>query len=1052
MSNGEVGKLSVRVVPDLKLFARELRAKLKKIRNDDFEVPVKPVLDKSAKERLRREIEELATDVEVEIEPTVDKDALHRARERIERALDGVDVGLEVSRASIARVKERLRNMSADVTLNVDLDKGAAQAKLAALTRPRTVKIVPVLDKVATGRVASALAALSGARLLSGSWSRLTDLVRSLDRVSLAAGAAAAGVVMLGNALTALSANVLVLGKGIGAMSPALLALPGVLAGAAVAGTVMWRALSRAKDVLADLGPAWKDLDDKIGAAFWDEAAQSVRDLSNEAMPVLQQRLQGVARETGRWARAMARVTAGNLPVIDEALGNIGRATQKAVPGVADLTQGVIQLAAAGTRLLPGLAEQFNRVSESFARWATRSANDGSIERAVNRGVVAMTKLWKITKDTGGVFAGLTRAAEEGGYHLDRMVATMHGLHRAVDSVAGQTGLANIFEGASSGMDELFKKVTSLGEEFVVISRTMRLIGILGGQIAGLTFEGLFKGMATKEFGSGVTDFFLGVRDGVKALTDASPAIGGVVGAVARLSGAFARSGGRALATAFEELGPSIEKVLNALGPLVEALGGSLAGAIKKVSPSIEKLVDKAIVPLINKMTENPEAVLAFGAALGALGVVGKVIGPLVSFGSTVSSLVGTLTGGSAAAGGLSSAFGALAGPIGIAVGVVAACAAAFAAAWASSESFRETIRGIFDGVAERWQGFVDWFNTNLKPILTTVWNDAQAAMATVKEWIANEFVPAWQNMMEGISAFWDAYGRPTFETIKTFVEGFLQGWQATWDSVKTIFSGAWEVISSLATFFTGSVGNILKIFSQVMTGDWSGAWQTMKDQCVLAWDTIKGVVSGAWSIIQGIISLGVNTVKNIWNGAWNVIGDVVTGAWTRIKTAVSTGVGQVVSTVTSLPGRASSALGNIGSTLWNAGKDLIQGFIDGIKSKFSSVQSTLTSLTGKLTSWKGPESLDKVILRQSGRWVIGGFIDGLEDAIPGVEDALRSLTTALPPMVAEVGVDAPESGQSWDGAAGGANVTVNQYYPVAERESAVRDAAAQGVRMAVAF
>ena len=124
------------------------------------------------------------------------------------------------------------------------------------------------------------------------------------------------------------------------------------------------------------------------------------------------------------------------------------------------------------------------------------------------------------------------------------------------------------------------------------------------------------------------------------------------------------------------------------------------------------------------------------------------------------------------------------------------------------------------------------------------------------------------------------------------------------------------------------------------------------------------------------------------------------------------------------MPGKIKDAVGNLGSTLLNAGKELIGGLIKGITSKFGDVKNTLGNLTGKLTSWKGPESLDRVILQKSGRLVIDGFITGLESRYDNVQSSLGGLTSSLNSSVA-----LPAGARLSDGpaAAGGSGASVTQ-------------------------
>jgi hypothetical protein len=120
--------------------------------------------------------------------------------------------------------------------------------------------------------------------------------------------------------------------------------------------------------------------------------------------------------------------------------------------------------------------------------------------------------------------------------------------------------------------------------------------------------------------------------------------------------------------------------------------------------------------------------------------------------------------------------------------------------------------------------------------------------------------------------------------------------------------------------------------------------------------------------------------------------------------TGVRTGVGQVIGFFQALPGNIAGIIGGIANTLITAGRDLIDGFIRGIRGGFDKVKQTLGSLTALLPSWKGPQSLDKVILKESGQLVINGFINGLESRYGAVQSSLGALTTSLAPTSIQAG------------------------------------------------
>jgi hypothetical protein len=162
--------------------------------------------------------------------------------------------------------------------------------------------------------------------------------------------------------------------------------------------------------------------------------------------------------------------------------------------------------------------------------------------------------------------------------------------------------------------------------------------------------------------------------------------------------------------------------------------------------------------------------------------------------------------------------------------------------------------------------------------------------------------------------------------------------------------------------------------------------WDTIKKATAAVWEWVVSKVKGAWEWIVGLFQ------------RYHPVG-IIISHWDAIKRTVSNGVSSVVSFVTGLPGRITSALGNLGSLLLGAGADLIRGFINGIKNMFTSVKNTLGDLTSKLTSWKGPPSTDRTLLKSAGQMLIQGFIGGMESQYGGVRSSLQGLTGDIAKM-----------------------------------------------------
>ncbi|PAM92829.1 hypothetical protein B4N84_21175, partial [Flavobacterium sp. IR1] len=108
----------------------------------------------------------------------------------------------------------------------------------------------------------------------------------------------------------------------------------------------------------------------------------------------------------------------------------------------------------------------------------------------------------------------------------------------------------------------------------------------------------------------------------------------------------------------------------------------------------------------------------AVAAAIGpisiGLGIMFKVMGPLVSIFGQLSMWVGRVGGLMPA---LKLAFTALTGPIGITVAIIAALTAGFITAYRSSDTFRERVHAALDGAKKAFKMAIDY----IKPVIENI-------------------------------------------------------------------------------------------------------------------------------------------------------------------------------------------------------------------------------------------------------------------------------------------------------------------------------------------
>lgn len=980
------------------------------IQKQDATTKVVPNLSEPGMTRIRRQLKDM-TAVTAAIDPVLDRaslDKIHKAlRKRFE---ERVGVQVDVDKSSYERTKHKIGKLADDkkVTVNADADTGKASAKLAWLTRPRKVNIQAVVDNAAFAKVEEYIGRLSGGGALKD-WGRsLKEVIKNLDKTALTMGTTAAAAATMGAAMVGAAGNVLALAKGLASIAPAGLALPGIFLGMATSAGVLFTALSTAKDHIEDVVDDFGRLQETIGNRFWDRAAGSVRELASEALPMLHRELGELAEVQGGWVAGMAEVTKQHLPKLERSLQNTTEGARRATGGFAGFTSGILTIGEVGSRYLPQLGDWFTQLGEKFSAWAEKAAGDGSIDKAILRGADAAKRSWGIMKDLASIIGSIFKAAEAGGYTLARVEKNIDAIDKALKSVTGQDILKSIFSAAADSMDNFMAKAKVTGPQILGIATNLKVALPEAATAAGIAFQGLTAVLGNAALGHGAKLFFQGLQSGLQSLTDRAPQVSHVLAAILTLGGRVAETVGKVLGAAFEHLGPVLVRLLDALGPLVTAMGDSLAGAIEKVAPYVEKFVDQFLIPMINKLTESPQLVNLLVAAFVGL----QVLGPIVS----------TITGLVTAIQGVGAAISFLLSPVGLVVAAIAALVAIFVLLWQNSETFRTTV--------------------------TAAWAEVTAAFQVVQEYFVNEWWPKIQQVWQLFSEAWTTYGMPLMQSLDAFIQWFQPLWELMWFGVKEIFVGVWQVLSSVLGGTLDIITGLLNIFIGFMKGNWTQMWEGVKQVVSGAWTFISGVVSGAAHIIVGfvmtmctsigtIVSLIAQFVTtwfyNMWNGAVNT---------TRSAAA------SVVGFFRNIPGSIRSLFSGAGSWLINAGQSMINGLISGVQRAIGRLRSMLGSITRMIPRWKGPAPVDKKLLRPAGRMIIRGFVSGIQQETPTVKRSLNGLTGKLPSMSTEgMAGTGGEYGKSVS-----PSVTINQYNPVQEPDSSVRDKVASGIRLAASL
>ncbi|NUS27533.1 MAG: hypothetical protein HOV92_25345 [Streptomyces sp.] len=706
--------------------------------------------------------------------------------------------------------------------------------------------------------------------------------------------------------------------------------------------------------------------------------------------------LGGAAKSAGMLGSAVPL-----LASVVQTLANVAPAAGIAVTGMAavQLASGTVKLAAVGmddalsAALDPSKAEEFekalDKLSPSAAKFATTVRDLSPALREVQQAVQEE------------VFRGL-------GDNLERTAKSVLPVLRT-NLLNSATALGDMAAGAMGAAKELADNGT-LGKALGSASTGLRnLSGIPGvvvtalGQIgaaAGPSFEQLTKGAAGAAAGIGekLSDAFESgaMQDAIETAVDLLKDLWEVAGNVGEIIGAIFNAvpeGGGGLINTLQEITGAIADVANTsevqgglsalfetMGTIASTVAPLLAEALLAVAPVVEALGP----PVQTLVTALGDALTPVIEALGpVLQVVAEAVGEVIVAASPLLTVLGQL----------------ITALLPVAMPLFEALSTIFADLAPIIQEVADILLDALSPILAQMPEFVAPFAALLVQLAETLLPVIADLLVQLGPSLV-ELGTAFAELLVAASPILTAFGKLAVLILENLLP-----------AIQPLIEIAVSLATTLTTILAGAITNVLvpvlTVVGQLLTGDFSGAWQTAKDAVgsAASWIAEKSVAIGR-AVGDGV-SAAVSWLAGLPGRAFNAL---VSLAVQMVTPAVKAGQGLVdairkkvaesVVFLTGLPAKAQKAVGSMASVLWNAGKSLIQGFIDGISSMFGAVKDKLGGLTDNLTSWKGPPAKDAKILTPAGQLLIAGFIAGIDQSTAKLKSKLQSITKALPDNV----------------------------------------------------
>ena len=1021
-----VGGANVRITPNTKKFAGELRQKLQDIEKRiamrlRVEIDTRQIAQQASKASKQAEQAAEQIDLPTDIDTSKVVESARRASKQAQEAAEQIDVPMDVDSTRLATSVRRAASSAQKAVgkLRIPFDFDGAQVaagvrKAASVAKRAIPKIEIPLGTRTAGVVASVRGTVARIKAVAGKINLPFDVDSSRLVGSVRRAAAVAGRVAKVNIPIDVDAAKLV-AKTRAAVSKAraaagkidvwidvhkpklapllntfggLTRISTAVAGLSVAAGGAVSVLGGLAPILTAVGAAAVSAAVPIGslAAGLAPAALGGAILGVGTLKSIVAGLGDVLKETDpkKYAEKFSQLPSGIKPAVEEIrkLQNsfklAGQAAQTAFFSKLQNLSQVKNLIVPIRNAMKGLAGDMGRAANGLIQFTTSGTGLTAMKQLLSNSSTAMGSL---VGALGQAARGVIALGAAGSPIFAEMAQKINQVATAWQQkmVAGfQNG--SLEAGMRRGitvLGELWAKVQQVGTIVGNVFRAMNaagqpFLGTIGQAIeATAAWTSSAQGMGT------MVTFFQSLSAATAAVAPLLGQIAGIIG------GVLAPAASQAIQVLAPFVGTVLEGMragLEAIAPVLPVVAGQLGTAMSALAPILPQVGEaigqilQAVAPLLPLVARMASEILPtlIPIVVGFVEAATKVLEWAIKIWPVLAIVAAAIFG--------------LVNPFGFVAVAVGALVGALVAFWPQIQQWITNVVGGFRNMLVEAKDKVDQLEANVKQKFSDMWNAVTQTVIRLWNGVVNWFTNGVNSAQQKATQFKDS-------VVSAFVSA--KNWM-----VSTI-SGAWNAVT---TWFVNGVNgavNLVVSFAQ-RVGQW---FVNVKNRMV-------AMISGAWRVVTSWFRNGVNSAVNIVSSfaqrVWNWFSNLRTGmvnraqnAWRSVTAYFKVGVQNAISWVRSLPQRAVNALGNVGSRLFRSGKALIQGFIDGMKAMFGKIARTAKNAVKKARDYfpfspakKGPFSGRGWVL-YSGHSVGEAFAEGIQQRSRGVGAATRSLMDA---------------------------------------------------------
>jgi hypothetical protein len=276
--------------------------------------------------------------------------------------------------------------------------------------------------------------------------------------------------------------------------------------------------------------------------------------------------------------------------------------------------------------------------------------------------------------------------------------------------------------------------------------------------------------------------------------------------------------------------------------------------------------------------------------------------------------------------------------------------------------TIKEGFTGLFSKFTEGSTVVQKWsqmFQT-IKPLV-------QEAISTVVTFV--------QEKLEVLKTFWDQNGSQILQAVSNVWKGIQAVFEFVFPVILAVVKHVWNSIKGVIDGALNIVMGLVKTFSGLLTGDFKGMWEGIKQ-------LFKGAIQFVWnlmnlSFVGGLKKLAVSLIKSLVKS--------MKGLWDDIALKFMYGKDKVVELVTAMKSKGVSifesiktGIGNIVSGLWNTINNIFNTMKSGVTSIFYGIKSVASSV------WNGINSSIQTV------------VNGIKSTVSSVWEGIKSTTSSV--------------------------------------------------------